>query len=112
MPIFPFCYSLEQLLVETILANEFLNWCMAWCFARAGLSREIDKQPRESVTESITWHFDTISGQYPHNVQCEWRIQAPQDRNTSVVIESQANEWLLEYHGDCRYDFVQIREGE
>ena len=46
--------------------------------------------------------------QYPLNKECTWVILAADDKN----IELQFREFELEKHSSCRYDYLEVRDGD
>ncbi|XP_067930809.1 cubilin-like [Watersipora subatra] len=52
-----------------------------------------------------------LTGHYPPNMQCEWKLQTDTSVNTSIVLKFSSNRFKLEHDGECRYDFMRVHEG-
>lgn len=46
--------------------------------------------------------------QYPLNKECTWIILVPNSKN----IKLQFREFELEKHSNCRYDYLEVRDGD
>ncbi|GFN89691.1 cubilin, partial [Plakobranchus ocellatus] len=80
---------------------------------RAEYSSDLDADCGGVLTENtgiITSPNFTTSrgGNYDHSVQCLWQIHNDAQHST---IRMKFTHMDLEYHSNCYYDFVQIREG-
>lgn len=51
-------------------------------------------------------------GSYPNRTQCEWVVHGSSAVNSSVVLFMDDSRFKLEHDGECRYDFLQVREGK
>ena len=53
--------------------------------------------------------YSQANSSYNVSVQCVWTLNNRQFSNTSIALRFTALD--LEPHGECNFDFVEIREG-
>lgn len=46
---------------------------------------------------------------YSNNEECIWVIQNPNINGSTIMLNFM--DFSLESHGDCTYDFIEVREG-
>ena len=54
--------------------------------------------------------YSETNGTYPNSMQCIWVVENEERTNSSIVFTFD-EDFDVETHGECYFDFIEIREG-
>uniref|UniRef100_A0A915JRJ0 CUB domain-containing protein n=1 Tax=Romanomermis culicivorax TaxID=13658 RepID=A0A915JRJ0_ROMCU len=77
-----------------------LNYKMSECGGQIFLNEEPGNRRAKIQTP-------TYPAKYQNNMECEWIISTAPDK----IIDFEFTNMSIESHADCRYDFVELRDG-